>query len=63
LEIAQRLCRVSTAVLAGVKDNLNLAEDDVERRRFLFAHEAYNQVEVARKRRNRGTPRPDSQEP
>ena len=31
------------SVLALVKDNLNAAEDEVERRRWLFAHEAENQ--------------------
>jgi hypothetical protein len=31
-----------------VKENLNLAEDEVDRRRFLFAHEAENQGQSAR---------------
>jgi hypothetical protein len=31
-----------------VKDNLNEAEDEVERRRWLFAHEAENQITSAR---------------
>jgi hypothetical protein len=30
-------------VLTLVKDDLNAAEDEVERRRWLFAHEAENQ--------------------
>ena len=34
-------------MLALVKDNLNAAEDEVERRRWLFAHEAENQMTSA----------------
>lgn len=41
--VAARLARVPASVLALVKDNLNEAEDEVERRRHLFAHEAENQ--------------------
>jgi 2-(1,2-epoxy-1,2-dihydrophenyl)acetyl-CoA isomerase len=43
-EIANRLVRTPAALLALVKDNLNAAEDESERRRWLFAHEAENQV-------------------
>ena len=32
-----------------VKDNLNQAEDEIGRRRFLLANEAHNQAEAARK--------------
>jgi len=39
MEIAARLCRLSTPVLARTKDNLNQAEDLVDRRRWLFANE------------------------
>ncbi len=42
-EIANELTRTPAALLALVKDNLNAAEDEVERRRWLFAHEAENQ--------------------
>ena len=35
--------RTPATLLALVKDNLNAAEDEVERRRWLFAHEAENQ--------------------
>jgi len=42
-EIANELARTPAALLALVKDNLNAAEDEVERRRWLFAHEAENQ--------------------
>ena len=42
-EIATELTRTPAALLALVKDNLNAAEDEVERRRWLFAHEAENQ--------------------
>lgn len=59
MAIAQRLCRVSTPVLRRTKDNLNQAEEDGERRRFLFANEAHNQIEggrerMAREERTRG---------
>jgi hypothetical protein len=48
LGVADRLVRTPAALLALVKDNLNAAEQEVERRRYLFAHEAQNQVESAR---------------
>jgi hypothetical protein len=41
--VAQQLVRSPADVLSLVKDNLNTAEDEVERRRWLFAHEAENQ--------------------
>ena len=47
-EIAQQLVRTPATLLALVKDNLNEAEDEVERRRWLFAHEAENQGKSAR---------------
>jgi 2-(1,2-epoxy-1,2-dihydrophenyl)acetyl-CoA isomerase len=47
-EIAHSLVRTPATLLALVKENLNLAEDDVERRRWLFAHEAENQGKAAR---------------
>jgi 2-(1,2-epoxy-1,2-dihydrophenyl)acetyl-CoA isomerase len=47
-EIAAKLVRTPATLLALVKDNLNAAEDEVDRRRWLFAHEAENQVESAR---------------
>jgi 2-(1,2-epoxy-1,2-dihydrophenyl)acetyl-CoA isomerase len=47
-DIAQRLVRTPATLLALVKDNLNQAEDEVERRRWLFAHEAENQGESAK---------------
>ena len=43
LEIARRLLRTPAALLALVKDNMNQAEYEVDRRRYLFAHEAENQ--------------------
>ncbi|MGH9113516.1 MAG: enoyl-CoA hydratase-related protein [Acidimicrobiales bacterium] len=46
LEVAARLARAPRELLALVKDNLNHAEDDADRRRFLFANEAHNQVEA-----------------
>jgi len=41
--IARRLVRTPASLLALVKDNLNQAEYDVDRRRHLFANEAENQ--------------------
>ncbi|MGP0028990.1 MAG: enoyl-CoA hydratase-related protein [Acidimicrobiales bacterium] len=46
-EIANTLVRTPATLLALVKDNLNAAEDEVERRRWLFAHEAENQGKSA----------------
>jgi hypothetical protein len=48
MEVARRLTRTPAALLALVKDNLNAAEDEIERRRYLFAREAENQAESAR---------------
>ena len=47
-EIANKLVRTPAILLALVKDNLNEAEDEVERRRWLFAHEAENQGDSAK---------------
>lgn len=47
-DVAQRLVRTPATLLALVKDNLNAAEDEVERRRWLFAHEAENQGKAVR---------------
>jgi 2-(1,2-epoxy-1,2-dihydrophenyl)acetyl-CoA isomerase len=46
--VARQLLRTPTALLALVKDNLNQAEDEEQRRRYLFAHEAENQIESGR---------------
>ena len=46
-DIADKLVRSPAKLLALVKDNLNAAEDDVGRRRWLFAHEAENQITAA----------------
>ena len=43
LGVARTLLRVPSSVLARMKDNLNAAEEDADRRRYLFAHEAANQ--------------------
>lgn len=48
LDVARRLVKTPAALLALVKDNLNAAEDEAERRRFLFANEAANQTESGR---------------
>ncbi len=47
-EIAASLVRTPATLLALTKENLNEAEDEVERRRWLFAHEAENQARAAR---------------
>ena len=47
-EMASTLVRTPATLLALVKDNLNQAEDETERRRWLFAHEAENQGASAR---------------
>jgi 2-(1,2-epoxy-1,2-dihydrophenyl)acetyl-CoA isomerase len=47
-EVARKLVRTPAALLALVKSNLNAAEDEMERRRWLFAHEAENQVSAAK---------------
>jgi 2-(1,2-epoxy-1,2-dihydrophenyl)acetyl-CoA isomerase len=47
-EVASSLVRTPATLLALVKDNLNAAEDEVERRRWLFAHEAENQMASAK---------------
>jgi len=46
--IANQLVRIPATLLALVKGNLNEAEDEVERRRWLFAHEAENQGKSAK---------------
>ena len=55
-EVAAQLASSSSRVLALVKDNLNEAEDEVERRRWLFAHEAENQIAAAKGGRRRRPP-------
>ncbi len=45
--VAARLLRTPATVLAGMKANVNLAEEDTNRRRYLFAAEAENQVAAA----------------
>ena len=47
-EVATALLRTPAALLALVKDNLNQAEEESERRRWLFANEAENQQASAR---------------
>ena len=47
-EIAASLVRTPATLLALMKENLNEAEDEVERRRWLFANEAENQGRAAR---------------
>ena len=52
-EIARRLAQFPAALLAQVKENLNEAEEAVDRRRWLFAHEAETQLEAVRVTRRR----------
>jgi len=53
LDVARRLVRTPAALLKLVKDNLNAAEDEEARRRYLFAHEAENQAVSGRLMRDR----------
>jgi 2-(1,2-epoxy-1,2-dihydrophenyl)acetyl-CoA isomerase len=53
MDVARRLVRTPAALLELVKDNLNEAEDEAARRRYLFAHEAENQAVSARLMRDR----------
>jgi 2-(1,2-epoxy-1,2-dihydrophenyl)acetyl-CoA isomerase len=53
MDVARRLVRTPAALLKLVKDNLNAAEDETARRRYLFAHEAENQAVSARLMRDR----------
>jgi 2-(1,2-epoxy-1,2-dihydrophenyl)acetyl-CoA isomerase len=53
LEMAGRLTRVPRELLALVKDNLNQAEDEADRRRFLFANECENQRAAGERIRER----------
>ena len=48
MDIARRLAAIPSHVLARLEDNLNQAEDEPERRRWLFANEATNQTTVVR---------------
>lgn len=48
MEAAARMVRTPAALHALVKANLNEAEDALERRRWLFAHEAANQIQAGR---------------
>lgn len=45
MEKARTLLRTPASLLALVKENLVEAEDEIERRRWLFAHEAENQIQ------------------
>jgi 2-(1,2-epoxy-1,2-dihydrophenyl)acetyl-CoA isomerase len=60
MDVAQRVARISGALLGRLKDNLNQAELEPDRRRFLFANEATNQIEGARARMERRAPRSGS---
>jgi hypothetical protein len=53
MDVARRLVRTPAALLKLVEDNLNAAEDETARRRYLFAHEAENQAVSARLIRER----------
>jgi 2-(1,2-epoxy-1,2-dihydrophenyl)acetyl-CoA isomerase len=44
MQVARRLVRTPSEVLARMKENLNQAEIDVERRRWLFANETNQQL-------------------
>lgn len=59
-DVAHALVRTPSSLLALVKENLNQAEDEVERRRWLFAHEAENQMSSARSMMERMAQRADA---
>jgi 2-(1,2-epoxy-1,2-dihydrophenyl)acetyl-CoA isomerase len=60
LERARAMARLPSEVLARTKANLNEAESRPERRRWLFAHEANNQIEgVAARMARTGARRAD----
>lgn len=50
LDRARRIARLPSDILDRVKANLNEAESPAERRRWLLAHEATNQIEGAARR-------------
>jgi 2-(1,2-epoxy-1,2-dihydrophenyl)acetyl-CoA isomerase len=52
-EVARSLVRTPATLLARIKDNLNDAEEDVARRRWLFAHEAEHQIGSGREAHDR----------
>jgi 2-(1,2-epoxy-1,2-dihydrophenyl)acetyl-CoA isomerase len=53
MDVSRRLVRTPAALLELVKDNLNAAEDEAARRRYLFAREAENQAVSAQLMRDR----------
>jgi 2-(1,2-epoxy-1,2-dihydrophenyl)acetyl-CoA isomerase len=61
-EVAKALVRTPATLLALMKDNLNAAEEEVARRRWLFANEAENQVAAARAMMERSARRSGSSE-
>jgi 2-(1,2-epoxy-1,2-dihydrophenyl)acetyl-CoA isomerase len=66
VEIARTLVRTPASLLARIKDNLNEAEDEVARRRWLFAHETEHQIDSGREAYERraktptGSPNPSN---
>ena len=57
LATARRMTKTSSSIYALMKDNLNEAEYELDRRRFLFANEAANQntssADIAERRRRK----------
>lgn len=53
MAVAAQLARIPSNALRLIKENLNEAEDEVERRRYLFASEAENQLTASRAMRER----------
>lgn len=60
MQVAHQMLRTPASLLALVKDNLNQAEDDADRRRTLFAIESANQLQsvkdIAERMQRRGSP-------
>ncbi len=63
LEHAHRIARLPADLLGRIKDNLNEAEGEAARRRWLFAHETTNQIEGVAARIARARERKAAQQP
>jgi 2-(1,2-epoxy-1,2-dihydrophenyl)acetyl-CoA isomerase len=53
LAVASKLTRTPAELLGLIKENLNQAEDDLDRRRVLFANEAQHQIDAGQRMRAR----------
>jgi 2-(1,2-epoxy-1,2-dihydrophenyl)acetyl-CoA isomerase len=53
MSVAHKLLRTPATIWALTKDNLNQAEDDIDRRRYLFASEATNMIQSSQEAASR----------